>query len=313
MEVEVIVYVLSGIFIGAWAMFWIQRKNRIHELEEIEKLNEAILDGKTVHAIASGKETLYAKIECQLIRIQEMLQGRKEDAEKSRDEIQKLISEIAHQMRTPLTNIGTYQKFLEEKLYKQIVTGKTVEFTSSLEYIKAMEKSEEKLCFLVEGFIKMSRMEHKLIQIRQEEKDIIQTLRNVLGQIQYFAERKNLQFDITMPDTLVCLHDTNWFGEAIYNLLDNAVKYSENGGRVGMSVYKNEVYLKIQVRDYGIGIRKGEENKIFQRFYRGELVTTQEGFGIGLYLAREIVNQHGGFLQAKRMLPGLQMEIKIPL
>ena len=75
------------------------------------------------------------------------------------------------------------------------------------------------------------------------------------------------------------------------------------------TVVENEMFLKIRVRDFGLGIDPGEENQIFRRFYRGNRVTNQSGFGIGLYLAREIVSLHGGFLMAKRMEPGLQMEI----
>ena len=79
-----------------------------------------------------------------------------------------------------------------------------------------------------------------------------------------------------------------------------------------LSVLENEMFAKIRVRDFGLGIDPGEENQIFRRFYRGNRVTTQAGFGIGLYLAREIVSRHGGFLLAKRMEPGIQMEISIP-
>ena len=115
-----------------------------------------------------------------------------------------------------------------------------------------------------------------------------------------------------MPEKVICVHDPNWLGEAFYNLLDNAVKYSEVGDKIEVSVSRNDMFLKIQVRDYGIGIEAGEENQIFQRFYRGKRVTTQEGFGIGLYLAREIVNRHGGFLVARRKSKGLLMEINLP-
>lgn len=141
----------------------------------------------------------------------------------------------------------------------------------------------------------------------------MQTIRNVFGQIQYHSEIKNIQFDIVFPSQMFCMHDSNWLGEAIYNILDNAVKYSENGGRIEVSASENEMFLKIKVRDYGIGIDEEEENKIFQQFYRGKRVTTQKGFGLGLYFAREIVNQHGGFLISKRMQPGLLLEIRIPL
>ena len=116
-----------------------------------------------------------------------------------------------------------------------------------------------------------------------------------------------------MPEQAVCIHDSNWLGEAVFNVLDNAVKYSESGGTVEVSLKQNEMYLKLQVRDYGIGIDAGEENQIFRRFYRGRRVTRQDGFGIGLYLAREIINLHGGFMLSKRMNPGLLIEMNLPV
>ena len=91
------------------------------------------------------------------------------------------------------------------------------------------------------------------------------------------------------------------------------MKYSESGGTVEVSLKQNEMYLKLQVRDYGIGIDTGEESQIFRRFYRGRRVTGQEGFGIGLYLAREIINLHGGFMTARRMDPGLLIEMNLPV
>lgn len=302
MNLEIVAAILLGLSAGAGMMFWFQRTRRMKELKQLEKLTYDILDEREIQAGAMGEETLYGKIEYELVRVQEILDGRKEEAEKSRDEIQKLISEIAHQMRTPLTNMETYLGFMKD------TPGEMAP-----EYVAALEKSEEKLHFLVESFIKMSRLEQHIIQIKKEEKDILQTVLNVLGQIQCYAEAKEIQFDITFPEKAVCAHDANWLGEALYNILENAVKYSDNGGKIEVTVSENEMFMKIRVRDYGLGISEGEEHKIFQRFYRGKLVTTQAGFGIGLYLAREIVNLHGGFLIAKRMSPGVSLEVRIPV
>ena len=302
MNLEIVAAILLGLSAGAGMMFWFQRTRRMKELKQLEKLTYDILNEREIQAGAMGEETLYGKIEYELVRVQEILDGRKEEAEKSRDEIQKLISEIAHQMRTPLTNMETYLGFMKD------TPGEMAP-----EYVAALEKSEEKLHFLVESFIKMSRLEQHIIQIKKEEKDILQTVLNVLGQIQCYAEAKEIQFDITFPEKAVCAHDANWLGEALYNILENAVKYSDNGGKIEVTVSENEMFMKIRVRDYGLGISEGEEHRIFQRFYRGKLVTTQAGFGIGLYLARKIVGLHGGFLTAKRMRPGLLMEIRIPV
>ena len=76
---------------------------------------------------------------------------------------------------------------------------------------------------------------------------------------------------------------------------------------------RTEMFYKIQVRDYGIGIRDGEENKIFQRFYRSEQARGQEGCGIGLYLSREIVLLQKGMMKAKQMKPGLLIEVNLPV
>ena len=301
MYFQVILAVLIGFLFGTAVMHCLQRRQREKELRKIVKLTEGILNGREMKAVASGEETLYAKIEYRLVRVQEQLQGRRDAAEKSRDEIQKLISEIAHQMRTPLMNIETYLGFLQENLVEE----------EPLKYVTAIEISERKLYFLVESFIKMSRLEHYIIQIKKEEKDILKTVRNCLGQIQSQAEVKQIQFEISFPQTAACMHDANWLGEAIYNILDNAVKYSETGGKIEISVSDNGMFLKIQIRDYGIGIESGEENCIFKRFYRGKRVSIQEGFGIGLYLTREIVNKHGGFLVVKRGQPGLIMEMNL--
>ena len=293
-----------GVAAGAGIMFWIQRKMRMRELERIIHLTENIKNGKRIRASGPGEELLLSRIELDLVRVQEILEGRKSEAEKSRDEIQKLISEIAHQMRTPLTNIETYTEIIREE------AGNDGQMAV---YLSALEESERKVDVHIESFVQMYMLEKHVMQVRKEKADLVKTVRDALGQVQSRAERKNICFDIHFPEQAVCSHDANWLGEAVYNMLDNGVKYSSPGGRIDVSVSVNDMFYKIRVRDYGIGIDAGEESMIFRRFYRGRRVTGQEGFGIGLYLAREIVNLHGGFMLARRMEQGLLMEIDLPV
>lgn len=300
------VLLTAGVCLGAGVMYRYQRKMRMRELSRIGQTAEDILNGRKIRPEVSGEEILIAKIEHQMIRVQEMLEGKAEDAQRSRDEIKKLIAEIAHQMRTPLANVESYTGLLQEELEKK-------NSQPEAEYMKALEESEKKLRFLVESFVKMSRLEQRVIQIRKEETNLLKTVQNVFGQIQNRAEEKGICFEIALPEKAIYAHDPNWLGEALYNILDNAVKYSSCGGRIEVSLRQNEMLLKLSVRDYGIGIDPGEENRIFQRFYRGKRVTNQEGFGIGLYLTRQIVNLHGGFVTARRMHPGLLIEINLPV
>ena len=317
MDIAALIAFVIGTITGGSIIYIRQRKLRIEELGKAAAMTEDLLAGHRLHTSAPGDELLIARIENQLVRIQEMLDGRRKEAEKSRNEIQKLISEIAHQMRTPLTNIESYTGFLKNMIEtaEQNLEGEESESNEKigLQYISALEVRERKLHFLVDSFVKMARLEQHIIQIRKNEKDLLKTIQNTFGQIQNRAEEKQIRFRIAMLKQAVCSHDSNWLGEAVFNILDNAVKYSKPGGTVEVSLKQNEMYMKLQVRDYGIGIEEGEENQIFRRFYRGRRVTVQEGFGIGLYLAREIVNLHGGFMIAKRMDPGLLIEVNLPV
>lgn len=291
---------LAGAALGFAVAHYVEQRRRQEELKEIAALAADILNGTELTGAHACEETLYARIEHQLVRIQGMTRGRQEEAEKSRERIQQLITEIAHQMRTPLTNMETYLEFLQNG---------PVSSEDGAEYLAAVQTAEQKLHFLVESFIKMSRLEHHIIQIKKEETDLAATILGVISQMQKKAEEKGIDITAELRSKLYCPHDANWLGEALVNVLDNAVKYSAENGRIELSAEENEMFLRIRVRDYGIGIEEGEENKIFQRFYRGGRVTTEEGFGIGLYLAREIVIRHGGFMKVSREEPGMTAEI----
>lgn len=174
---------LLGILAGAVGMYRVQRKERSRELKKISDTVQRMTSGKELPDFSDCEETMDSKIRHQLLRLQEILVSQKQDAQKERKELQELISEIAHQMRTPLTNLKNYLDFLSEEIEKK---GTEPE----LSYLKAIQSSEEKIYFLTEHFIRISRLEHGLIQIRKEERDLLKTLRNALGQILDQAEKK---------------------------------------------------------------------------------------------------------------------------
>ena len=299
MAVVIFTVLLIGFILGGSTVYLVENHLRTNEMNKIYKLTESLINGNELDDSDIGKETLYSKTANQLIRLQEMLEGRRKEAEKSQYEIQKLISEIAHQLRTPLANIKNYTELLQESL--------------NTEYIKDLRTSEEQLCFLVESFIKTARLEQGIIQVHMQKENLVETILNALGQIQKKAEEKEIFFKAELPEKIICRHDKNWMCEAFYNVFDNAVKYSKSNSTIDITMKRTEMFYKIQIRDYGIGIKDGEENKIFQRFYRGEQARGQEGCGIGLYLSREIVLLQKGMMKAKQMKPGLLIEVNLPV
>lgn len=320
----IITTALAVFSIGA-VWYW-QGKYRERELSELSSMLECILDGRELPERRADQETLLSKIYHQLSRLQSMTKGYHVRLEQDRDSIKNLITEIAHQMRTPLANIETYLDFLQDEDLSR---------EEQKSYLKAVMLSEKKIHFLAESFIKMSRLEHRIIQIRPLDTDLLLTLSEAVSQAEEKARRRGLQICPRFPETLFHPHDADWLGEAVFNLLDNAVKYSppgsggeilpdaqrserENtlpgagqmeGTEILLGAEQNEMFVRIWVSDHGTGIEEGDEARVFQRFYRGSNAGKTEGFGLGLYLTREIVLLHGGFVKLKREKDGTCMEI----
>ena len=244
------------------------------EMEIISRALEDLINGKTLEIALPNQDTLPAKVQHQLVRLSDIIRGTQEKAWKERNQIKELIAETAHQLRNPLANMESYLELLQE----EEISREEKEL-----YLEALCASESRIRFLTEGFIKMSRLENHIVQIKQEQEE------------------------------LCVSHDAKWLGEAVYNLLDNSVKYSPNGSKIEIKISKNEMFAQIAVRDFGVGIEHEELNLIFQRFYRGKRAENQPGFGLGLYLAREIVLQHGGFMKAKEKEKGLEISIFLPV
>ena len=117
---------------------------------------------------------------------------------------------------------------------------------------------------------------------------------------------------VDCAETLLLCHDRKWTEEAVFNLLDNAVKYTEPGGEISISAKEQEIYTKISIRDTGKGIEQSRQAEIFQRFYREPEVSQKEGIGIGLYLTRKIITVQNGYIEVHSE-PGKGAEFQIYL
>lgn len=276
---------------------------RRREMEELSEALESLINGSDPGLEGLNDDTLPSKVKNQIQRLGDKMRGQEQALQKEREEIKGLIADTAHQLRTPLANMESYLTLLQNGAGD----AKDQEFC-----IQAIQESEERIRFLTEGFIRMARLENGIIQIRKVTGKLQETILACILQVRAAAEEKNITVRLEMDEELEVSHDPRWLGEAVYNLLDNSVKYSPEQSEIVVTAEKNEMFVRIEVRDQGIGIDEGEESLVFRRFYRGNRATGSQGFGLGLYLAREIVMRHGGFMKLKRLEPGLSAGIWLP-
>ena len=300
------------------------------EMEELSASLESLINGEEPALDRVSEDTLPSKIRSQILRLNDKMRGSEQALLQEREEIRGLIADTAHQLRTPLANMESYLSLLKADLERRTGTSESIRMEDQAYYIRAIAESEEKIRFLTEGFIRMARLENGIIQIRKDSLDMEGTLLGSILQAKKAADEKQIEIRLTMSGESgrtkktsgrekgkeagsAVLHDPQWLGEAVFNLLDNSIKYSPEDSTIYVSTVKNEMFFRIEVRDEGTGIEEGEENLIFRRFYRGKHVNGQNGFGLGLYLSREIVQRHGGFMKVKRLEPGLSVGIYLPV
>lgn len=209
-------------------------------------------------------------------------------AGKERDAIQSLISDISHQIRTPLAGIMLYGGLLKEQ--------KLSPETESL--ADKIQKQSEKLDFFMKELIRTSYIEQEMISISPEKIEVESIVDMAFQNVELAALKRGVTL-VRREISGVCYADRKWTAEALGNVLDNAIKYSPEGASVHVETIAYESFLCIQVQDFGIGIREEEQERIFERFYRSDDVRNQPGFGIGLYLVREILRKEGGYVKVE--------------
>ena len=205
-----------------------------------------------------------------------------------KDQISALISDISHQTRTPVANLQLYAQLLEE----QPLTPQ------GQRCAQAIAAQSEKLQTLMEALVKSSRLETGLLTLHPEPGQLAPMVERAAAQYAPKAQAKQIRLTVGRTDG-GALFDPKWTEEALCNLLDNAVKYTPDGGEVTVEVRPYEWFTAVSVRDTGPGIPEEEQANIFGRFYRAPGAYQAEGLGIGLYLTRQIAAGQGGYVRVK--------------
>lgn len=233
------------------------------------------------------EETELALFQSNLNRFISIKDREAQDAVQQKKAIETLLTDISHQTKTPLSNILVYSQLLAERSRE------------NGELIQKLLIQSEKLRFLIEALMKMARLENGIIRCVLEKASLRELLVQVVGDFYKKAQEKKLDVKLDCPEESPAFFDRKWLREAIGNILDNAIKYTPCGGQVQIRVIPYEMFSEIRISDTGIGIEEEEIPKIFGRFYRGREVSSEEGFGVGLYLARELVTAQRGYIKVE--------------
>lgn len=266
------------------------------QMQELSDYIDKALDGNLENSDFDEMEL--SKIKSKLIKFLYASQVKEAKINTEKNKTKDLIADISHQTKTPITNLSLYISLLEND--------------PKDEYIEIIKYELDKLKFLVQALVKSSRLESDIIVLQKNQANLADLVNNVLGEFKTILDEKNITIVLKEEDCVFNL-DERWLKEAIHNLVDNAIKYSPEHSTINISVYKSYLNYNLDIENEYKDLSEETLPKIFERFYRGKNSASKDGFGLGLFIAREIIEKHGGNIKASLRENKIKFSIDFPL
>ena len=272
-------------------------------LEQITLLIEALVEQQERQIFSEAEDTLTARLQHQLLKLRNILTAQNQMLAQEKEQIKTLISDISHQIKTPIAAANTFAELLSDG---------ELSAEERTEYITTLQMSLGKLTFLTNSLIKMSRLESGIISLKPEKNSLNEIVLQAVKTVYAKAKEKGILITFECDQAFEAVLDFNWTAEAISNVIDNAVKYTPQGGFVRLQITEYPSFLRLDISDNGVGIPEEEQAKIFGRFYRGKQSVGTDGVGIGLYLTREIINKQNGYMKVSSDENGSTFSMFLP-
>ena len=280
--------VIAVVILAAAGIVFCYHRHTRRMLENLNRMLDIAMQGDFTEA--SFDESLLSALESKLAHYLAASTVSARNVAGEKDKLKALIGDISHQTKTPIANILLYSELLREQPGNRDCLG-------------ALEGQTKKLQSLIDALVKTSRLESGVIALHPVPGKLLPMLESAISQLAPKAESKKIQITLE-PTEADAVFDPKWTEEAVYNLLDNAVKYTPTGGAIRVTVTAYQMFSAIHVSDTGPGIPEEEQPRVFQRFYRGTEHAEEEGVGIGLYLVRRIAEGQGGYVKVSSQIGG---------
>lgn len=253
----------------------------------VDSVLDNVLAKGSIPAVSMEADSRLSKLTHKAAKIAQLNTASLSQTLREKGTIQSFLSDMSHQMKTPLSGIAMYTDLLIEG-------NLTPE--EQQEFLTRTKLSVDKLQWMMDSLVKMSSLEVGAIELSPIPASIKQTLSESIGMVFASATKKNMTILTADFKDTELLHDKKWTVEAMTNILENAVKYGASDSEIRIEIETMPLYTKISFTNFGAGIDRTEWNSIFKRFYRGKNAKDESGAGLGLYLAALILEKQGGYI-----------------
>ena len=275
------ILILSSVFIFT---HW-----RYREIEKLSAYLQEISSGNYKLDVRDNREGELSILKNNIYKVTLMLAEQAELLKKDKIHLTEAISDISHQLKTPLTSMTVMADLLNDA---KLPSEKRAEFTQNL------SKQLDRIEWLVSSLLKLSKIDAGTIVFKQDKINVKELTEKTLDPLRIPIELKEQTISITGKEDVRFLGDMNWTSEALINILKNCIEHTPTGGTIQLSFSENVLYTELIIKDNGKGIAKEELPYLFNRFFKGKN-TSEDSVGIGLAMAHSIITNQNGHLEVE--------------
>ena len=281
-----LVFVLAGGAILAVGCSYFKKQNQVME-QAVSQLN-AYLDGDHNARIECDDEGELYRLFHTVNSLAAVLNAHADNELREKEFLKNTISDISHQLKTPLAALNIYNGLLQDG---------DMELSAVKEFTDLSEQELDRIEILVQNLLKITKLDAGAIVLEKTTENVADMLRDVELHFAYRAKQEHKELVLSGPEEVLLFCDRDWLTEAIDNIVKNALDHTESGDAVHITWKALPNAVQIAVKDNGCGIHPEDLHHIFKRFYRSRFSQDKQGIGLGLPLAKTIVEAHSGTIE----------------
>lgn len=279
--------ILVGLGVLLLIVFGVYTNKRKRKIDELDRYIQDVSNKMYEIGIDKESEDELNRLKDSLYKITVMLKEDSESKRKQNEAILELVSDISHQLKTPITSI--------QILLDNILENENMDSDTRRKFTLEILRQVKGMNFLIFSLLKLSKLDACVVEFDNEEISVNKLVADILANLDVLIELKHLDVHVDVSENVRFDGDYNWNKEAVLNIVKNAVEYTPDGKNIFIGAEENDLYTKIVIRDEGKGIDKKDLPHIFERFYKRDN-SAEDSFGIGLALSKSIVEKQNGFV-----------------
>jgi len=299
-KIDIAIIIAGGIAVTIVLLSY--NKKREEKISDINSYIGKVNSGNYELKIEENGEDELTKLRNELYKTTVLLRETAENSEKEKTNLSNSLTDISHQLKTPLTSIRI--------MIDNIQNNPDMDEKTRNEFIEDISKQIDWISSLVISLLKLAKFDAGSIVMRDEEINVKKLIQNIIANLAILIDIKDIKIEENISEQITLFADYNWQLEALTNIIKNCIEHSFDGGKIKIEAESNSVFTKIIITDEGEGIEKKDLNRIFERFYKSEK-SSENSIGIGLALAKTIIEKERGYIKVESEVgKGTKFEIK---